>query len=230
MKKDILLFDLDGTLTDPMVGITKSVQYALRHYGIVEEDLEKLIPFIGPPLRDSFKKFYSFSDEQASEGVQIYREYFQEKGIFENEEILGIREMLEELKEEGKLLFVATSKPEVYARRILEYFEMEHYFAFIGGADMEETRVSKGDVIRYVLERVGAMVKDEREGITKAKEIKGQVLMIGDREHDILGAKENGIQSVGVLFGYGSREELEAAGADWIVESVEELRKVLLGC
>lgn len=219
MRKDILLFDLDGTLTNPMVGITKSVQYALQHYGIVEKDLEKLIPFIGPPLRESFKKFYSFSEEQASEGVKVYREYFQEKGIFENEEILGIREMLKELKAKGKRLYVATSKPEVYARQILEHFAMDHFFSFIGGADMEETRVSKGDVIRYVLERVKVM---EGEEIGKKN-----VMMIGDREHDIFGAKENGIQSVGVLFGFGSREELEAAGADWIVESAAELTQVL---
>lgn len=235
MTKDILLFDLDGTLTDPMVGITKSVQYALRHYGIIEEDLEKLVPFIGPPLRESFMKFYSFSEEQAKEGVLIYREYFSEKGIFENEEILGIREMLKELKGRGKRLFVATSKPEIYAKRILEHFSMDEYFVFIGGADLGETRVSKGDVIRYVLEESGVL----REGIEengnaegemtrKIEEVKRRILMVGDREHDVLGAKENGIQSVGVLFGYGSREELREAGADQIVESVEELTQVLL--
>lgn len=242
MKKDILLFDLDGTLTDPMVGITKSVQYALKHYGIIEEDLKRLIPFIGPPLRESFMKYYSFSEEQAKEGVSVYREYFSTKGIFENEEIPGIRRMLEELKIQGKSLYVATSKPEVYARRILEHFGLSDLFTFIGGADMEETRVSKGAVIRYVLEkardlegekigRTGAAGRCEERGTNKAAELealKKRVLMVGDREHDVWGARENAVPSVAVLFGYGSLEELEEAGADRMVESVEELTRVLL--
>lgn len=219
MRKDIFLFDLDGTLTDPMLGITKSVQYALRHYGIIVEDLSLLTPFIGPPLVDSFMRFYSFSRERAREAVSVYREYFAETGIFENEEILGIRGMLERLQGEGKRLFVATSKPEVFARRVVEFFALEKYFVFVGGADMDETRVKKGDVIRYVLEEAGV----------EGDEDKQRVVMIGDREHDILGAKENGIRSVGVLFGYGSREELEMAGADRIAEDVEGLQEILLG-
>ncbi len=287
MDKDILLFDLDGTLTDPMVGITKSVQYALRHYGIIEEDLTRLIPFIGPPLRDSFQKYYGFSKEQASEGVLVYREYFSEKGIFENKEIPGIREMLEALNAQGKKLYVATSKPEVYAKKILEYFSLDHFFTFIGGADFGETRVNKADVIRYVLEKTGLCCPDKEEAdrseraelakntdtaeaaegtntaersktaegtntaerseaakgtntkekskpaegtdTSKRTELrKKKIVMIGDREHDILGAKENGIQSVGVLFGYGSRRELEEAGADRIAETVEDLIHSLL--
>lgn len=247
MEKDILLFDLDGTLTDPMVGITKSVQYALRHYGIIEEDLTKLIPFIGPPLRDSFQKYYGFSKEQAGEGVLVYREYFSEKGIFENKEIPGIREMLEVLSAQGKKLYVATSKPEVYARKILEHFSLDHFFNFIGGADFEETRVNKAAVIRYVLEEAGlgdagkktADVIEGAEGAKRTEEAertdnaertepgKKKIVMVGDREHDIIGAKENGIQSVGVLFGYGSRRELEEAGADRIAETVKDLTDIL---
>lgn len=259
MEKDILLFDLDGTLTDPMVGITKSVQYALRHYGIIEEDLTRLIPFIGPPLRDSFQKYYGFSKEQAGEGVLVYREYFSEKGIFENKEIPGIREMLEVLSAQGKKLYVATSKPEVYARKILEHFSLDHFFNFIGGADFEETRVNKAAVIRYVLEEAGlggagkktADVIEGAEGAKKTEEAKRtdnaertdkaertdnaertepgkkRIVMIGDREHDIIGAKENGIQSVGVLFGYGSRRELKEAGADRIAETVKDLTDIL---
>lgn len=219
MKKEMVLFDLDGTLTNPMVGITKSVQYALRRYGILENNLEKLIPFIGPPLKDSFMKYYSFSQEQAAEAVWVYREYFSDKGIFENEEIPGIRKMLIRLKEEGKELMVATSKPEPYARQIIEKFAMGEFFSFIGGADMGETRTDKGEVIRYVLEQKGVCGKNDLEK---------KAVMVGDREHDIFGAKENNLSSIGVLFGFGSRRELEQAGADRIASCAEELTEILL--
>ena len=214
MTRENILFDLDGTLTDPMVGITKSVQYALRHYGIEEPDLRQLTPFIGPPLTDSFRRYYQFSEEQAREAVLVYREYYAEKGILENEEIPGIRKMRGELKGAGIRLFVATSKPEVFARRIIGHFRMGEFFTFVGGADLEETRVKKGDVIRYVMEREGIQAES--------------AVMVGDREHDIIGARENGIACVGVLFGYGSREELEAAGAEQIVKDAVELTRVLI--
>ena len=230
MKKEIILFDLDGTLTDPMEGITKSVQYALRHYGIEEPDLEKLTPFIGPPLRDSFMKYYGFSKEQADEAVWVYREYFADKGIFENQELPGIRAMLEELKAAGKQLYVATSKPEVYARQILEHFHLDEYFAFVGGADMGETRVKKGDVIRYVLDEAGISGRKTAGVEAAGTEVSLEsIVMVGDREHDILGAKENGISSVGLLLGYGSREELLEAGAAQIAEDTKELEEILLG-
>lgn len=269
MEKKYLLFDLDGTLTDPMVGITKSVQYALRRYGIEEPELTKLTPFIGPPLRDSFMKYYQFSKEQADEAVWVYREYFAEKGIFENEELPGIRSMLERLQKAGKVLLVATSKPEKFARQILEYFQLDSYFTFIGGADMGETRVKKEDVIRYVMEHQWAsshiclesdqqktdaqkqdqqkadpqkpdqqkpdhQKPDEQKPDPQKKDFqavmawKAEAVMVGDREHDVIGAKINGIQSVGVLMGYGSREELELAGADRIASDAEELTRILL--
>lgn len=214
MNKDYIIFDLDGTLTDPMVGITKSVQYALRSYGIEVEDLETLCPFIGPPLKDSFMEYYGFPPEQATEAISRYREYFTVTGLYENVEYSGIQELLSELKAHGKHLLVATSKPELFARQILEYFQMSEYFDFIGGASMDEVRVRKGDVIKYVL-------KENR--ITELS----QVIMIGDREHDILGAKEAGLESVGVLYGYGNREELELAGADYVVATIEELGQLL---
>ncbi|MDO5348312.1 MAG: HAD family hydrolase [Lachnospiraceae bacterium] len=254
MEKKYLLFDLDGTLTDPMVGITKSVQYALRRYGIEEPELTKLTPFIGPPLRDSFMKYYQFSKEQADEAVWVYREYFAEKGIFENEELPGIRSMLERLQKAGKVLLVATSKPEKFARQILEYFQLDSYFTFIGGADMGETRVKKEDVIRYVMEhqwasshicleadqqktdaqksdqqKADAQKPDQQKADSQAVMAwKAEAVMVGDREHDIIGAKINGLQSVGVLMGYGSREELELAGADRIASDAEELTQILL--
>ncbi len=214
--KNYILFDLDGTLTDPMEGITKSVQYALRSYGIDEPDLWKLTPFIGPPLKDSFMEYYGFSESQAAEAIERYREYYAVTGIYENHVFEGIAEMLKELRAAGKILLVATSKPEVYAKMILEHFGIIRYFDFVGGASFDEVRVRKSDVIAYTLE---------------SADIRGTeaMVMVGDREHDVWGANENGIDCVGVLFGYGSREELEAAGACHIVETVEELKEYLLG-
>lgn len=213
-RKQFILFDLDGTLTDPMIGITKSVQYALEHYGIIENDLKKLTPFIGPPLKDSFMKYYGFPEEQAKDAIFVYREYFSEKGIFENEVLPGIPGMLNHLKNDGKTLLVATSKPELFAKQILTHFDLESYFDFVGGADMEETRVRKSDVIRYTTEHVPGYSRE-------------LAVMVGDREHDIMGAIECGIQSVGVLMGYGSREELENAGADRIAGDTAELERIL---
>lgn len=218
-RKTHILFDLDGTLTDPKEGITKSVRYALNHYGIQVDDLDSLCPFIGPPLTDSYRKYFGFTDEQAWEGVLVYREYFSEHGWHENKEYPGIREMLQALKDSGRILMVATSKPEEFAVRILEHFNLAGYFDFIGGADMEETRSRKGDVIRYVLETCGLGCGDE--AVARA-------VMVGDREHDVIGARECGMECVGVLYGYGSREELEACGAAHVAGSVKELEDLLL--
>lgn len=215
MEKTYLLFDLDGTLTDPMIGITRSVQYALRAYGIEEPDLKVLCPFIGPPLKDSFMKYYDFPEHQAEEAIGKYREYFSVTGIFENRVYDGIEELLQELKDCGKRLLIATSKPEKFAVQILEHFHLAQYFDYVCGASMDEKRVKKGEVIAYALETAG--IKD----ISMA-------IMIGDREHDIIGAKENHMNSIGVLFGYGSREELERSGADFIAASVEELKNFVL--
>ena len=218
MRFRYLLFDLDGTLTDPKEGITASVQYALRSFGIEEPDLDRLTPFIGPPLKDSFMKYYGFSDKQAEEAIGKYRQYFAVTGIFENRVYEGIETMLKNLRSSGRTLLVATSKPEEFAVKILEHFRLDSYFALIGGADMEETRVRKGDVIRYVMDKAG--IREEE---------KPETVMIGDRKHDILGAKENGLESIGVLFGYGSREELEQAGADWIAADAGEVVRILGG-
>ena len=217
MEKNIIFFDLDGTLTDPMIGITSSVQYALKAYGIMEEDLTKLIPFIGPPLKNSFMEFYGFPEEQAEEAIYKYREYFAVKGLFENRVYEGIPEMLGQLKKAGKKLYVATSKPEEFARQILEHFQLDHYFDYIGGASMDEVRVRKGDVIAYTMEQAGIEDAD-----------RSQMVMVGDREHDVLGAKEQHMDCVGVLFGYGPREELEAAGVWKIAANLDELTKILL--
>ncbi len=143
MNKEYLLFDLDGTLTDPKEGITKSVQYSLRHFGIEVENLDELCCFIGPPLKDSYMEYYGFSEEQARKAIDIYREYFSEKGLYENKAYEGVLDVLKSLLKAGKKLYVASSKPEVFVRKILKHFGLDSCFLFMGGADMEEIRVKK---------------------------------------------------------------------------------------
>lgn len=215
MNYKYILFDLDGTLTDPKLGITKSVAYALKSYGIEVDDLDSLLKFIGPPLKDSFVKYYGFSEEQGIEAVEKYREYFKPYGIYENKVYDGVENMLAELVKCGKKVILATSKPTVFAKVILEHFKLDQYFTCVVGSELDGSRVKKGDVVAEALRQ--ARVAD-----------KSQAVMIGDREHDIIGAKENGIDSIGVLYGYGDRAEHEAAGAGMIVESVEELVEYLM--
>ncbi len=207
---DILLFDLDGTLTDPGEGITNSVAYALKKRGIEVKDRKELYPFIGPPLLDSFMRYFGFSEEEAEECVKDYRVYFSDRGIFENEVYPGVPKLLEALKEQGKTVVLATSKPEQFAKKILEHFDLAKYFDLAAGATMDKSRSKKGDVIAYALRSLGDPEKS-------------CCLMIGDREQDITGAKQNGIASLGVLYGYGDRAEHEVAGADHIAETVEEI-------
>lgn len=214
MDKKYMLFDLDGTLTDPQEGITNSVAYALEQYGIHVEDRSTLNKFIGPPLKDSFMEYYGFAEDRAEEAVWKYREYFNEDGIFENKVYPGIPQMLQRLNDQGKILIVATSKPTVYAKRILERFELNQYFADVQGSEMDGRRTKKEEVISYALEQ--NQITDN-----------AQAVMIGDREHDIIGAKKCGLDSIGVLFGYGSREELDGCGADQIVDTVQMLEDLL---
>lgn len=211
-----LFFDLDGTLTDPMEGITRSVQYALRRFGIEVPDPTTLCPFIGPPFLESYREHYGFDEARAREAISISREYFTERGIFENRLYDGIPELLDALVAAGRRLCVATSKPLVFAERILEHFGIARYFSLVGGTGLDGSLPTKGDVIADVIARSG--ISD-----------RGSIVMIGDRKHDVIGARSQGIASIGVLYGYGSREELEAAGADRIVADVGELRRLLLG-
>ncbi len=212
---EIILFDLDGTLTDPGEGITNSVSYALKKFGIEAADRRQLYRFIGPPLIESFEKFYGFSGAQAQEAVAYYREYYTQKGIFENKVYDGIAQMLMALRSENRRLALATSKPEVFAQQILTHFSLDSYFEVTAGAKLDGTRTKKDEVILYALESLH--VTD-----------RSAVIMVGDREHDIFGAKKTGIDSLGVLFGYGSCEELKQAGADYIAGSVQEIIKILL--
>lgn len=217
MKK-YLLFDLDGTLTDPGTGITACVRYALQAFGIEETDQAKLEQFIGPPLQDSFMDFYGFDAEQAQAAVEKYRERFQDTGIFENEVYDGIPKMLHTLQSKGFFLAVASSKPQVFVERILDHFNLRKYFKVVVGSELDGTRSNKDEVVQEALNRLFAYKPIQ----------KGQVYMIGDRKYDVEGAKALGVESVGVTYGYGSMEELKAAKADYIVRSVEELEKFLL--
>lgn len=214
MRYEYILFDLDGTLTDSGIGITNSVMYALKKYGIEVSDRRKLNKFLGPPLSYSFEKYYGFSEEDAKTAVEYYREYYRENGIFENSVYNGIEDLLKALKNKNKIILTATSKPEVFAKQVLEHYDIAKYFTYIGGSNLDGTRVKKYEVIKYVLESCGIV------DLSKA-------IMIGDREHDIIGAKEAGISSIGVLYGYGDRFELENAGADFIADTVGDIGKVL---
>lgn len=211
---EYILFDLDGTLTDPGEGITNSVAYALKKFNISVEDKTELYRFIGPPLIYSFMNFYGLNYENGLKAVEYYREYFSVTGIFENKLFDGIHKLLAEIKKSGKKIALATSKPEQYAVRILDHFDLTQYFDFIGAATMDETRSKKADVITYTLDNLG---------ITD----KSKVVMIGDRHHDIDGANQNDLDSIGVLFGYGSRDELENAGATYIAKTINDIIKFL---
>jgi len=210
-----ILFDLDGTLTDPKVGITKSVQYALHKMNIVEQDLEKLTCFIGPPLQVSFKEYYGFDEEQTKSAIDYYRERFKEQGIFENELYEGILPLVQLLNEQQYRLVVATSKPTVFAEQILKHFELESYFDLIVGSNLDGTRSSKADIIRFILDYYkGYGNKD--------------FVMIGDRKHDIIGANDTHIDSIAVSYGYGSMEELIESNPTQTAESVEQLKELLV--
>ncbi|MEG0295201.1 MAG: HAD family hydrolase [Clostridium sp.] len=215
MEKKYILFDLDGTITDPKLGITKSVKYALNKFNIEVDNLDSLCKFIGPPLKDSFIDFYGFTEEKAEDAIKYYREYFSVYGLYENFVYENLESMLIQLNEQGKSLIIATSKPAVFAEKILEHFGLMKYFDFVGGSNLDGTRVNKNEVILH------ALSKNNIENLS-------EVIMIGDRKHDILGAKSVGIESIGVLYGYGDYDELNSNGADYIVESVRELASLLL--
>ncbi len=205
-----ILFDLDGTLTNPKEGITKSIQYALNKMGVVENDIEKLTTFIGPPLLTSFMDYYNFTEQEAEQVLQFYRERFAVTGLYENKVYAGIEGLLKQLKQSNYRLAVATSKPTVFAMQILNHFKLSEYFEVIVGSELDGTRSAKGGVISEVFKQMN--IQD-----------KAQCVMIGDRKHDLIGAKENGIDSIGVTYGYGSLSELEEADATYIIHSVSSL-------
>ncbi|MBQ8289509.1 MAG: HAD-IA family hydrolase [Clostridia bacterium] len=210
-------FDLDGTLSDPMRGLTSGFRYAFRKMKIDYGDESVLKSFIGPPLRDEWMMRYSLTRERAEEAVAYFREYYSIYGWWDNDLYEGIPELLSALKAAGKRIVLATSKPDVHSRKILARFNLTHYFDFSEGASFDTSREKKSDVLSYALSRVGV----------SERELDG-VIMVGDTKYDIDGAREVGVKSVGVLWGYGTRDDLLSHGADFLASSVDELYKILL--
>lgn len=208
---DTFLFDLDGTLTNPYVGITNGIMYALDKLGIAAPPREDLSSFIGPPLFDEFSRRFGMDAETANEAVRQYRVYYGETGLFENEPIDGAHELLAELKRRGKRVCLATSKPEPFSVRILQHFGLIGYFDFVGASDIEGTRGTKAKVIDYVFEKTGLD--------------RNSAVMVGDRFHDIVGAHTAGIPCIAVQVGFGSREEFERYNAEYIVETLNDVLK-----
>ena len=211
---DYLLFDLDGTVVDSGLGVTNSVMYALKKWGIEVENREKLYVFLGPPLVDSFSEHFGFSHEDSLRCVEYYREYYNEKGIFENTVYDGIVDVLVKAREMGKKIILATSKPEEYAKQILEHLGLLQYFDFVAGATMDESRNEKAGVIRYAVESLN--INDV-----------SKIVMIGDRKFDVIGAAEHGIDTIGVLFGFGDEDELLRAGAKYIAPTPADILKFI---
>jgi phosphoglycolate phosphatase len=210
-----ILFDLDGTLTASEPGIFACIKHALSHFGIKEDDEERLRLMIGPPLGQSFSDMYGFSEEEAAIALEKYRERYTIDGIFENSVYEGIPELLSKLRENGFDCILATSKPEQFAKRILEHYDIGKYFTFVSAGDMDQKQCEKEDIIKKALSETNTTNKSE-------------VVMIGDRKFDVIGAKRCGIDSIGVLYGYGSLEELQEAGATYIAEKVSDIEKLLI--
>ena len=214
MSYEVILFDLDGTLTDPKLGITRSVQYALAKFNIQEPDLDKLVPFIGPPLVESFQEFYRLSEAEAAAGVGYYREYFTKAGMYENAVYPGIKDMLTTLTDQGKKLLVATSKPTVFSEQIIEHFGLTPFFQKVVGSNLDGSRIHKDEVIAFALS-------------DQATYERKNMVMVGDRMHDIIGAQKNNIASVAVKYGYGTEAELVAAKPTYMAATVAELSELL---
>lgn len=212
---ELILFDLDGTLTDPKEGITNCVKYALKSFGVTENDENELLKFIGPPLYDSFRNLYGFSEKDANFAVEKYRERFSDIGIFENRIFPDTKNTLKRLKNAGKKISLATSKPYVFAERILKHFEIFNLFDYRVGAELDGRRGYKDEVIREVLRLAAPYVLSE-------------VIMVGDRKNDILGAKKCGIKSIGLRCGYAEPDELENAGADYIFDNLKDMADFIL--
>ena len=210
MKYKNILFDLDGTLTDSKPGIVKGVQYALRCCGIDEPDLDKLTSFVGPPLYKSFMSYLDCSEEDAKEVVECYREYYAETGLYENALYEGIDVLLYNLREKGYKIILASSKPRIFVKRVLSFFRIMRYFDIVEGSELDGKNTDKAELIAHILEKWNL----------KAEEC----VMIGDRMHDIQGAKANGMDSIAVGYGYGTQDELSGAAPTHLFSTIEELK------
>lgn len=214
---DTVLFDLDGTITDSGEGITKSVQYALKKGFKIDADLDDLRCFVGPPLLEQFMSYANLTKEEAELAVKLYRERYESIGIYENRLYVGIRTLLKQLKDEHFTIALSSSKPKVYCEQILKYFDVYRYFDVVEGAEMDGRRTDKAEVVHEVIRQLH--MEDQKD----------RMVLVGDRSYDIIGARHEGISSIGVSYGYGSREELEAVWPACIVDTPEELRNVLIG-
>jgi phosphoglycolate phosphatase len=211
---DNILFDLDGTLTDPKEGIVNSILYALHKLGIAENCISELDSFIGPPLRDAFAERYKLSDALADKAISYYREYYAARGIFENKLYPGVHALLASLSNKNYRLFVATSKPTVYAAEVLRHFKADSWFKEITGSNLDNTRTDKTEIIATIVSRHGLIASHS--------------VMIGERMHDILGAKNNAMKSIAVTYGYGSPEELSACQPDFMANNCGEIEPLLV--
>lgn len=218
LKYSHIFFDMDGTVLESGPGVKKAVSFALEKLGIKETEDKNLRRFIGPPLKDSFKDFYGFSEEQCTKALLYFRDYYEKQnGLFDSYIYDGIPELLKKLKDEGAHLYIASSKPEIYIHQLLKRDNLDKYFDCVGGADVQEIRVKKEDIIQYVIDECKL-----------SEEIKSSnVIMVGDRKFDIEGAAIFGIKTIGVLYGYGSREELDSHGAIATAKDCEELFELL---
>lgn len=212
--RDIIFFDLDGTLTDSKEGIFNSIRYALKFFGIEEKDDEKLSLFLGPPLVQAFMKYYQMGEEDANIALIKYRENFSARGIYQLSVYEGIDRLLRHLKEKHMTVCLATSKPLKYAEEIVNRIGIAKYFDYLAGATMDETRNEKADIIEFIIRQKGYDRK--------------RILMVGDRENDVLGAYQNKVEVLGVLYGYGSKQELINAGCKYLAETVEEAERFIL--
>ncbi|MFC2104328.1 HAD family hydrolase [Bacteroidota bacterium] len=208
-----VLFDLDGTLINSKEGIINSILYALEKLNIKEDRIHELDTFIGPPLHESFKLRYNLSEELSDKAVAFYREYFSVKGLIENKLYFGVRELIESLSTQKYQLYVATSKPTVYAVQILQHFNLDKYFVEIVGSNFDNTHTDKIEILSHVISKYS--LKKENS------------VMIGDRKHDIIGAKNNTIKSIGVTYGFGSLEELTLHQPDFIANNCSELKAII---
>ncbi len=214
MSFNYIIFDLDGTLTDPSEGIVNSIVYALKKMNINFDDRKFLEKFIGPPLHESFMKYFNMNKEKAFLAVKYYREYFSKKGIFENKIYPGIKELLKELKNKNKFLILCTSKPTVYAEKILKYFCIYEYFDFIKGSNLDGTFTSKEELLKFILKKF----KDKS---------RKEFIFIGDHELDVKAAKKFGIKVIAVVYGFGSLKKIKGLKADYIAYSVEDIRRIV---
>lgn len=214
-----VFFDLDGTITEPEEGIINGVLFALSKFGITVEDRTTLYPYIGPPLRDSFRDYHGLSEEDTEQAILYYREYYSTKGIYQNDIMPGMEQAFQTLRQHGCHLYVATSKPELYAKQILQHLKLDGYFDIIAGSTFDKARDTKAAVIEYLITGIAA---------DQVKPSADEIIMVGDRKFDVIGARAFGIDTIGVLFGYGSKEEFESCDCRYVAADAEEMVQMIL--